>query len=137
MTAGAWVEDWLSTPRYTTYLSQAGGDHHRARVLGGKVIAELTFGFWPYLFTRTRHTTIWLPYLRHAFPSGAVRDHLHEGLIELVAVRNRVAHHEPLAKAHIVPTQRRIERFANYVSPELSSYIKRSSEVDQIRTSRP
>lgn len=36
----------------------------------GKVVAELTFGFWRYLTTRTHDATLWVPYLRWAFRSA-------------------------------------------------------------------
>lgn len=35
----------------------------------GRMIAELTFGFWRYLLTRRYETTLWTPALRRAFPN--------------------------------------------------------------------
>jgi hypothetical protein len=36
--------------------------------LPGKVIAELTFGFWSNILTKRFHSTLWLPSLHRAFP---------------------------------------------------------------------
>jgi len=33
----------------------------------GKVIAELSFGFWRYLSTSAHEVPLWLPHLRHGF----------------------------------------------------------------------
>ncbi|WP_298445604.1 CAAX protease [Gordonia sp. (in: high G+C Gram-positive bacteria)] len=107
------------------------------RVVGGKVIAELSFGFWPYLLTNARRNTLWVPYLQSAFPPRTDRDQLHMGLVDLARARNRVAHHEPLRRNQIVPLQRKISRYANYVSLELRDYIAHASTIDQLRASRP
>jgi hypothetical protein len=40
----------------------------------GKVVAELTFGFWRYILAGTYQATLWSPALRHAFPHLRTRD---------------------------------------------------------------
>jgi hypothetical protein len=67
----------------------------------GRVIAELTFGFWRYLVETRYLTAHWTPALHRSFPRGPadlltrqrqVRTHMQQ----LHFVRNRAAHHEPL-----------------------------------------
>lgn len=41
-----------------------------SKASSGKVIAELSFGFWRQLTTKAMEKSIWVPYLHHAFPSG-------------------------------------------------------------------
>ena len=63
----------------------------------GKVIAELSFGFWPSLLTRNFHAALWTRCLHRAFPNIDVPRHrLHLRLETIRHLRNRIAHHEPI-----------------------------------------
>ena len=64
----------------------------------GKIIAELTFGFWASLTADTRNDTVWIPYLHHAFPAGTNRKVIDSNINTINTIRNRIAHHEPLYK---------------------------------------
>jgi len=103
----------------------------------GKVIAELTFGFWVFLTARRHEPLVWLPHLAHAYPSGTRRTQLHNGLSDLLKARNRVAHHEPATARAGREIIRRIRGQARYVSPELAQHIDSTSTVEQIIRGRP
>jgi hypothetical protein len=75
----------------------------------GKLIADLTFGFWPYLFDhRYHHDTWWpngealfkavFPYLPTGLPPHQKigRAEMFERLSLFADMRNRVMHHEPI-----------------------------------------
>ncbi len=63
----------------------------------GKMIAELTFGFWSNTITRRFHATLWVPSLHKAFPHAKVsRKIIHLRLETVRHLRNRIAHHEPI-----------------------------------------
>ncbi|MGE2847764.1 CAAX protease [Rhodococcus sp. 3.70] len=103
----------------------------------GKVMAELTFGFW-VLLTSSRHDRlIWQPHLKHVFPSGTTRSLVHAGLDELRKVRNRVAHHEPVRTEVANTVVRRMHHYCRYVSPELAAYVRETSTVESLVRSRP
>jgi hypothetical protein len=69
--------------------------------LPGKVIAELTFGFWPNILTKRFHSTLWVPSLHRAFPHAtAPRNKIHLRLEVIRRLRNRLAHHEPILTSH-------------------------------------
>jgi hypothetical protein len=116
-----------------TARRNAGG----SAVLAGKVIAELTFGFWVFLTSRRHEPLIWLPHLAHAYPSGTSRVQVHTGLSELLNARNRVAHHEPATVRSGREIVRRIRGHARYVSLELSQHINATSTVENIARNRP
>ena len=63
----------------------------------GKLVAELTFGFWHALTNRHLEHTLWVPVLSKCFsqkiPARAVFNAQLETIRQL---RNRVAHHEPI-----------------------------------------
>lgn len=62
----------------------------------GSVIAHLSFGFWAHLTDRAHERTLWIPYLRHAWPDGTSRSELDAKIRLINTVRNRIAHHEHL-----------------------------------------
>lgn len=103
----------------------------------GKVIAELSFGFWAYMTSERHEKNIWDPYLNTVYPSGSDRGKIHSGLTALNWARNRVAHHEPTDTAEANNTVRRIRRYATYLSTDLADYITDSSEVPALIKARP
>jgi hypothetical protein len=60
----------------------------------GRVLSELTFGFWVKLTGRVYEDTLWLPYLSRIFPIRVNRAVVHERFVLLKTLRNRIAHHE-------------------------------------------
>ena len=71
----------------------------------GKVIAELSFGFWEHLFVTVHDPVLWTPHIHNAFPNLPLglaayqaRGDIHNRLSRLRKLRNRIAHHEPLMK---------------------------------------
>lgn len=103
----------------------------------GKILAELTFGFW-VLLTSSRHTTLlWTPHLEALYPAGSQRHKIHFGLDDMRKARNRVAHHEPVRVPDVNNLIRRMRRYAGYISPDLRRYIRQTSTVDALMNSRP
>lgn len=64
----------------------------------GRLVSELTFGFWRYLLASRYETQLWTPALRHAFPhlSTRRRADVARPVERLHHLRNRIAHHEPI-----------------------------------------
>lgn len=111
-------------------------------ILPGKVIAELTLGFWASLTDKSREKTIWVPYLHHAFPMGPDRTDLDRRIGEINTVRNRLAHHEPLFDcanpAHEIPAiQANILEILDLLIPELACYVESHSVALDVYRSRP
>lgn len=100
----------------------------------GKVMAELTFGFWVLMTSSRNAQLIWHPHLQQVFPAGSNWQQIHSGLDEL---RNRVAHHEPVNRSEIYGSLRRMGRFTNYISPELTSHLASTSQVQGLLAARP
>jgi hypothetical protein len=118
-------------------IAAARGNAGGAGAPAGKVIAELTFGFWVFLTARRHEPLVWLPHLARAYPSGTRRTQLHNGLSDLLKARNRVAHHEAATVRSGREIVRRIRGHARYVSPELAQHIDATSTVEQIIWNRP
>ena len=61
----------------------------------GKIIAEITFGFWTSLLASRFQQSLWVPCLHRAFPNfGGPPRILHRRMETLQRLRNRIAHHE-------------------------------------------
>lgn len=82
----------------------------------GKVIAELTFGFWPSLIAKNFNASLWVPCLHKAFPhAGPIkRREIHRRLDTIRWLRNRIAHHEPIA------TSRNVVRTGSFAQPDIA-----------------
>lgn len=122
----------------------------------GKLIAELMLGFWvglldaggyadrpPHNVRRSYDNLLWRPCLRHAFPHGSGKRSAQHTLAKRVqALRNRVAHHEPLIAGIPIPgtKQRRTVRQAHHdlvelmssIDPELAAWISQHGRVSEL-----
>lgn len=131
---GRWGERWYERgdvpldDRSAAQLAEAYG-----RVVGpklpGRVVAQCTFGFWAGLLDRGAHAgrdprrvrcdydlVLWRGVLDRGFPGGRAvaradgerwgRVYAHQVVTRVNALRNRVAHHEPLVDGYPLPGQR-------------------------------
>ena len=102
----------------------------------GKVIAEITFGFWTYLTSDAHEKTLWVPYLHKAFPPGSDRKRINRTLITIRDFRNRVAHHEHILRG-AEAQRRQIHPLVRSLSPGAASHLATYSEVATILAQRP
>lgn len=88
----------------------------------GKVVAELSFGFWRYLLANRYSTTLW-PAIRHAFPRlprrGNTRPLLERPVNDLHLLRNRIAHHEPLIRDPLHKRLASLEYVLDQIDPQV------------------
>lgn len=114
-------------------IREAGG----RKAPPGKVIAQLTFGFWRYLTSAAHEVTLWRPALHHAFPPGTSRPDVDTRVGRLHELRNRVAHHEPLLGINAAALHRDLLHLAALLDPPLRDYIQEHSTVAALLASRP
>jgi hypothetical protein len=107
--------------------------------LPGKVIAELTFGFWRYILAAPYQNTLWAPALRHAFPHlhPARRATAYQVVDQLNSVRNRVAHHEPIHCLDITARHQEVLLAASWINPAAAAWIAGTSRVTSVLQLRP
>lgn len=105
----------------------------------GRIVAELNFGFWRYLLTRRYEATLWTPALRHAFPHlrPARRGDLYVPVNDLVRLRNRIAHHEPIHNRPLATLHGDVLRVARYLDPAVEGWIRARSRVPDLLVRRP
>ena len=104
-----WYLDGLQLPRnlfpvarrlsFTGPMNRMIADarsYARAGAPIGKVIAELTFGFWPGMLS-SHFDPLWTPSVHKAFPAAnRPRRVIHWRFRTIQHLRNRIAHHEPI-----------------------------------------
>jgi len=129
--------DRNSTPRQTVERARSRVSEPASnRAIPGKVIAELTFGFWTYLASDLHEKTIWVPYLHKAFPAGTNRKKLNVTLTSLRDFRNRVAHHENIL-TNPEAKRRQLVSVAKLISPDLHRHMTKHSEIAGALNRRP
>ncbi len=114
----------------------------RTTLTHGKVVAELNFGFWRYLTAQRYHASLWVPALHNAFPGGDQdlrhrRRQVERHLANLMLVRNRAAHHEPIHRRDLGRDLDAAVEVAQWVNPEAGGWIAQKSAIRAARTSKP
>lgn len=108
----------------------------------GKVVAELSFGFWRYLTASRYHAALWVPTLHKAFPYGDEdirerRMRVERYLSNLMLVRNRAAHHEPIHRRNLPADLRAAIKLTSWVHPDAGAWVADRSRMDSVMRDRP
>lgn len=109
-----------------------------------RVVAALSFGFWVSLVGPGGRTTggrranyemtLWRPALRGAFVHHhtLTRKQVHRPLNALRALRNRIAHHEPIFARDLTTDHERILEVAGWISPATRAWIEHHNRIPAI-----
>ncbi|PCC37587.1 hypothetical protein CIK66_18510 [Brachybacterium alimentarium] len=109
----------------------------------GKVIAELSFGFWRHLTAASHEKTLWVPYLHHAYPVKTKRSTIDAIIGNVNTVRNRIAHQEPIFDRTKNPAQEPSKlhadmmRVFSLLAPDAEKYVASKSTVVAVVAQRP
>ena len=111
----------------------------------GKVVAELTLGFWRYLAASRYLTALWTPALYAAFPTGAddklqQQRQVDSHLKNLLLVRNRAAHHEPIHRRDLARDLAAAVDVTAWVHPAAGEWVADLSTITAVvanKTVRP
>jgi hypothetical protein len=111
----------------------------RKPISPGRIVAELSFGFWVKLLSpgwRNRYEhSLWVPALHKAFSGARVdpdlpaftRKEIYHPIEALLLFRNRIAHHEPIYRRHLVQDLKSTERVATWLNAALGATIASAS----------
>ena len=104
-----------------------------AGVPRGKVVAELTFGFWRYLSSAAHEKSLWVPHLHRAFARRTRRhDDVDRPVADLNRLRNRAAHHEHLLTVDLRQAHRTGVALADRIDPDLGAHLRRTAALPSI-----
>lgn len=122
--------------RNRTAIAEAVRRTRQVNPSPGKVIPELSFGFWRHLTDAAHERTLWMPCLMWAFPPGTWRKAVGKQLAVINHVRNRVSHHEILLGARnleqVIAAQAGVQELAGMLIPELAEHLAKTSTVDSV-----
>jgi hypothetical protein len=129
------AEDQVSTVR-STWLRQRSGDFMPQGfdpnfvVRPGRVVAELSFGFWVKLFANAYEARLW-SHLQPLFPSHLTRSQIHERLMSIKTLRNRIAHHETLIKRDQQKDYAELIETIGWISPTTRDWVEHTNRFQQ------
>ena len=108
----------------------------------GRVVAELTFGFWRYLTASRYLTSLWVPATAAAFPHGSAdlrsrRREVEERLQRVHFVRNRAAHHEPVHRRDLTRDLAAAVDLSAWLSPDAAAWVTARSRMRAVIDARP
>jgi len=103
----------------------------------GRVVAELSFGFWRYLLAIRYERSLWRTCLHRAFPGEGSRKAVHAKMAVLHELRNRIAHHEPI---HNRPLQQLYDdalTLTGWICPTTRNWMQRQHLVPSLIVGDP
>ena len=103
----------------------------------GRIVAELTFGFWVHLLDARNEGHLWDAGLDAAFPPRTERESVRSVVDELCTARNRIGHHEPMFKRDPITIHRRTIWTAKLFDRDFAGYLRDSSHVARVLAERP
>jgi hypothetical protein len=109
-----------------------------AAIPRGKIIAELSFGFWRFLLARHYRASLW-PDLAGAFPYAPNRalDTVEGPVRQLHKLRNRIAHHEGIWHLPLEASRDDIFTVLGYIAPSAATWVFAASRINDVLARRP
>jgi hypothetical protein len=97
----------------------------RKRITPGRVISELTFGFWIRLIAPSYEKRLWVPHLHKAMPlmPGPDRATAFDRMEYIRKLRNRIAHHEPIFQRDITADYEILIETLSWICPVTTSWV--------------
>ena len=103
----------------------------------GRIVAELSFGFWVALFAKRYEALLWRTDLNRIFTPRPNRQELYDQLNRLRTLRNRVAHHEPILQRDLQTDYQKLLWILKMLSPEAASWVTHHSRVLEVLETKP
>lgn len=101
-----------------------------------QMVAELNFGFWSSLFGPQSHH-LWQA-LRPIFQATGIQRHgIARQLSDFRALRNRVAHYEPILQLPLAQRYADITTMTGWLSPSAAAWIQQTSTWPQVYPAVP
>lgn len=108
----------------------------------GHVVAELSLGFWRYLMSRKYLTSLWIPALGQAFVHApgdqrTKQRQLESDAQQVLFLRNRAAHHEPIHRRNLSGDLHRALRLVAAVDPVAETWVRARERLSTVIAQRP
>lgn len=146
---GEFGTDWWQNEEFSQLLGKKGQTIVRKSVRAlsernlplssGRITDELSFGFWRNMLLAKYETRLWTPLSASfdAMPREKTRSMLEHRCEEVLFLRNRISHHEPLLKRDITKEYSQALELLHWLSPEKAAWLKPELETMRILRQRP
>lgn len=96
----------------------------------GRVVAELSFGFWTGLFG-PKYTDLWKDHLVKVFPRRPLqRAQVQSRLNGIRKLRNRVAHHETILDRSLQRDANQIFDTISWINPIVARWVRTNNSFE-------
>lgn len=97
----------------------------------GRVVAELSFGFWTALTEKRYVDSLWIPYLHKAFPNHKIsHKECREKLRQIRILRNRIAHHEPILEWDYCKNYQNIIEIIGWIDEVSALWVQKNTNTN-------
>lgn len=106
----------------------------------GRVVAELTLGFWRFLLDQRHQQILWAQALHRAFPGLPIRrrGEVQRPVNRLHRLRNRIAHHEPIHHEDLAGLHNDLLMVVGWIDPNAAAWLESAcSRLARLLTMRP
>lgn len=113
---------------------------NRKPIETGRIVADLSFGFWMNALNGRFNPTVWSSHLGEAFPNlprGMTRDAVQRHVRKVSDLRNRVFHHEPIFDEDVSLHYSRCVELLKWLSPEKTAWVKPNFRVPAVLREKP
>lgn len=115
--------------------AKASLNRRRKPITPGRVVAELTFGFWCGLTSKVYDANLWVPHLHKAFPHKRLgRRQASNRLNELRILRNRIAHHECILQPNLQKLHDDLVETVGWICPVSSAWVSQYSSFHALNS---
>ena len=96
----------------------------------GRVVAELSFGFWTALTDKRYARSLWVPHLCKAFLHRRMNHKTaHARLDGIRKLRNRVAHHEPIMSRNLAQDLEEVIETIGWICPTTAAWVDETNTL--------
>lgn len=129
----------ILTPESRATLDKAVSRAARARASSkDDVISRLTFDFWSNLFRPHYDRPIWQTGMKRLLPNTVTtRARFKPLVMDINALRNRIAHHEPIFALDVSNQYKRILTAIDHRSPQAAQWLKAHATVNKVMRTNP
>lgn len=108
----------------------------------GRVVAELSFGFWRYLVEQRYFASLWVPATHRAFGYADTNIRTRQRIVKqhmerLHFVRNRAAHHEPIHRRDLMRDFDVARELCAWVLPTAATWLEHRASLPEIVRLKP
>lgn len=106
------------------------------------LLAHLSFGFWRALAGPNYVGSLWVPALKYSFPHGPTHVMNRQRRVKfildnLVFLRNRAAHHEPIHRRDLIRDNDLAVELAAMIDPVAGEWVARRSTIPAVVAAKP